>query len=39
MFVCQATLVSIFVWNAAGMPALAQEPVDLELVLAADGSG
>ena len=30
---------SIFVWNAAAMPALAQEPVDLELVLAADGSG
>jgi hypothetical protein len=34
-----ASLVGVFVFGVTTMPALAQEPVDLELVLAADCSG
>ncbi len=34
-----AVLAGILAWSAAAAPLAAQEPVDLELVLAADGSG
>ena len=39
MVAFMATLLGVFVSDAATIPAMAQEPVDLELVLAADGSG
>ncbi|MBT6404242.1 MAG: DUF1194 domain-containing protein [Rhodospirillaceae bacterium] len=39
MVAFMATLLGVFVSDAAMKPAMAQEQVDLELVLAADGSG